>query len=774
MYVHRGDGAIEVETSRLRLHLDLDTLSLDVASPEGGTRLAGARAAVDSGGQLLYGERTLVDGYGDLRSRAGLATRIDIRSRSARALELRLELDVAEEWPGLSVQLSVTNRGDEAIPIRRLLPLRFDVEEEGGEVAFPFPAEELRFFRMGYQSWTPAGYVRLTEREPHPRLAFVRRIHQGPFTPAPRRGLHVSDFVTTLRSPAAPALTLGFTSHHNYLTHVTLRNRGPEVRSLETVVATEDRSLAPGDCVQGERLWIGIDSVGSDGLATWAERTGRDMDAPVPARVGTGWCSWYQFFTRVTAADIERNVKALGPLLTPLETVQIDDGYQAAVGDWLEWDPGFPEGIAPLASTIRSAGFRAGIWLAPFLVSRASRVARKHPDWLLCSEQGRPVVADINPNWKGVICYALDPTHEEVRAWLTEVVSTLRRAGFDYLKLDFLYAGALPGRRADPTKPVAAAYREAVAEMRRAVEPEPFLVGCGAPLGPSVGLFEAMRIGADVAPKWRSRAEDAVTGLPAAASARNAVRNVLARAPLHQRLWINDPDCVLLRDRSTRLSEDEVRTVAASALVSGGLLLISDDLANLSASRRELLERLIPPLGRTPDVGPTSGTVPEMLIQSFPDGSRLVLVVNLGDGERSTEVPLTALGLSAPIHVYDVWEDRLRTVHEEGIRIGPLAPHASALLRLTPMDGRPRVVGSTLHLSGGAVEAERIRVDGPDGVRLRLQVPSPRRGRVLVDPGSGRPVATHVELSGDLELSVAGVQTHVRPAEGEKQQGETE
>jgi alpha-galactosidase len=773
VHVRRDDGAIEAETSRLRLRLDLDTLGLDVRSAQGATRLIGARAAVDSGERLLYGERTLVDGYGDVRSRAGLATRIDLRARGARSLELRLELDVAEEWPGLSLQLSVTNRGDHAIPIRRLLPLRVDVEE-GGEFAFPFPAEELRFFRMGYQSWTPAGYFRVTEQQSRPRLGFLRRLHQGPVTPAPQRGLHVSDFVTTLRSPGTPALTLGFTSHHRYLTHVLLRSRGAEVRGLETAVAMEDRWLAPGDCVQGERLWLGIDAAGSDGLAEWAERTGREMDAPVPARVGTGWCSWYQFFTRVTAADIERNVKALGPLLTPIETVQIDDGYQAAVGDWLEWDSGFPEGIAPLAATIRSAGFRAGIWLAPFLVSRASRVAREHPDWLLRSAKGRPVVADINPNWKGMVCYAVDPTHEEVRSWLAEVVSTLRGAGFDYLKLDFLYAGTLAGRRADPTQTLAAAYREAIAEMRRAAEPNPFLLGCGAPIGPSVGLFEAMRIGPDVAPRWRSRAEDAVVGLSAAPSARNAVRNVLARAALHQRLWINDPDCVLLRDRSTRLSEDEVRTVAAAALTSGGLLLISDDLANLSASRRELFERLIPPLGRTPDTGPASGAIPEVLTQSFPDGSLLVLVTNLGEKPRKPEIRLSTLGLSAPIHVYDVWQDRLETLHEGELRIGPLAPHACALLRLAPIDGRPRVVGSTLHLSGGAVEAEGIRVEGPDGVSLRLRVPSPRRGRVLVDPGSGRPVATHVEFSGDLELSVSGGQTQPAGASTTKQQGETE
>ena len=30
-------------------------------------------------------------------------------------------------------------------------------------------------------------------------------------------------------------------------------------------------------------------------------------------------------------------------------------------------------------------------------------------------------------------------------------------------------------------------------------------------------------------------------------SVRNALQNVLCRLPLHQRWWINDPDCLLLR-----------------------------------------------------------------------------------------------------------------------------------------------------------------------------------------------------------------------------------
>jgi alpha-galactosidase len=761
VHVSRGNGTIRVETERLRLALELDTLSLDVESSDAATRIRGIRPAVDRSQGLLFGEKGLADAHEESAFHGDAAVHIEARARTGNGLELQIEIWLAEDWGGFVMQLSVTNRGSLPAQIGRLLPFHLALDK-GGSLTLPFPSKSLRFFRMGYQSWSPAGYHPLTARAPRPRLPFVRHMHQGPFTPSPRRGLQVSDFVTTLRSPSSPGITLGFTSHRSHLTHVALRNRGSELLALEAAVATEEHPLGPGERLEGERLWVGLDGPDREGLAEWAERTGREMETPVPAPVGTGWCSWYQFYTRVTAADVERNVDALASRV-PLETIQIDDGYQAIVGDWLEWAPGFPDGVAPLAARIRSAGFRAGIWLAPFLVSRASRVAREHPDWLLRSKGGRPVLANVNPAWKGVLCYALDPTHPEVKPWLGEVVRKLRKDGFDYLKLDFLYAGALPGSRYDPTQPLAAAYREAIAAIREAAQPDPFLLGCGAPLGPSVGLFEAMRIGADVAPKWRARAEDALAGLPVAPSARNAVRNVVARAPLHQRLWINDPDCVLLRDRKTQLSEAEVRTVAAAALVSGGLLLLSDDLGNLSNSRKRLLDRLLPALGTAPELAPLGVEELDSLLQVLPDGSRLLLVVNFGEAQQTRTVQLSALGIDAPTHVYDVWEDCYRGIARSEFQIGPLGAHACGLVRLTPADGHPRMLGSTLHLSAGSQEVAWIRPAEEGGARLRLEVSGRRRGRLHVDPGSGPPVVTQVEGSAGLELSVAAMQIQESP-----------
>ena len=57
----------------------------------------------------------------------------------------------------------------------------------------------------------------------------------------------------------------------------------------------------------------------------------------------------------------------------PLDIFQIDDGFTPEMGDWLDVKPQFPRGMAPLLADIAAAGFRPGLWIAPFLVGNRSR-----------------------------------------------------------------------------------------------------------------------------------------------------------------------------------------------------------------------------------------------------------------------------------------------------------------------------------------------------------------------------------------------------------------
>ena len=82
-------------------------------------------------------------------------------------------------------------------------------------------------------------------------------------------------------------------------------------------------------------------------------------------------------------------------------------------------------------------------------------------------------------------------------AWLAELAQTaVQQWGYRVLKLDFLYAAALPGVRHDAGATRAQALRRGLQAIRDGAG-DAFLLGCGCPFGPAVGLVDGMRIGLD-------------------------------------------------------------------------------------------------------------------------------------------------------------------------------------------------------------------------------------------------------------------------------------
>ena len=61
----------------------------------------------------------------------------------------------------------------------------------------------------------------------------------------------------------------------------------------------------------------------------------------------------------------------------PLDIFLIDDGFTPEMGDWLDVKPQFPHGMAPLLADIAAAGFRPGLWIAPFMVGNRSQTLRR-------------------------------------------------------------------------------------------------------------------------------------------------------------------------------------------------------------------------------------------------------------------------------------------------------------------------------------------------------------------------------------------------------------
>ncbi|CAE8651154.1 unnamed protein product, partial [Polarella glacialis] len=329
------------------------------------------------------------------------------------------------------------------------------------------------------------------------------------------------------------------------------------------------------------------------------------QQAPCCKPQPVGWCSWYCYGPKVNeelmldSLDHLVSMKQSGEL--PFNLFQLDDGWQSAWGDWLSPNLSrFPQGLQPLADRARKAGLVPGLWLAPAACIARSEVARSHPDWLLRDTRGRPVTCGFTA--PGLWMLALDITNPEVVAHVKNVIHTIvNQWGFAYIKCDFLHCAAMPGaRRFDPTVSRAEALRRLMEAIRQAAGSSTFVLGCGAPLGPCVGLADAMRISADTAEHWLPKGPDLPgtrwffakdqTNLP---SARNMVRNTFARMPMHGSLWINDPDCLILRDE---VPLQEAQALATVAALSAGSLIFSDFVEKVPQERLALLKALLPPL----------------------------------------------------------------------------------------------------------------------------------------------------------------------------------
>src|SRR6185369_8466191 len=117
-----------------------------------------------------------------------------------------------------------------------------------------------------------------------------------------------------------------------------------------------------------------------------------------------------------------------------------------------------------------------------------------------------------------------------------------------------------------------------------------------------VGVAYNISIGPDVAPFWTNWISRRLLRDRHGVSTLNAIRNVLTRAFMHRRLWLNDPDCLMARVSETELSTDEVQTLASVIGLSDGMFVLSDNLAALPDERRTLIETAFDLLGGWPEV----------------------------------------------------------------------------------------------------------------------------------------------------------------------------
>ncbi len=687
---------------------------------------------------------------------------------------------------GLYAWLEFVNRRREQVQLDELRVLQLEAAH-GAQMHLGAPPLDWRFYQNGWQSWS-AAFVRAVGDGVHsdPATEEYRLKHQPHLLPTAPKTLSSEWFTVISTPPKSPVngvgapsfadsvhpdrskaavggpqsvvdrppsavggLLLGFTTTGDQLAEVRLQLDGDAFGRLEARVFADGVSVDPGERVTSERLLIASGDDSLTLLDTYAGIWGETMHARIPPPL-TGWCTWYYFYGGNTESDVLANLEHVRAERLPLGTIVIDDGYQTSDGDWTSVDgTKFPHGMKWLADAIRRAGFTPALWVAPFAANEHSQLAREHPEYLLRDANGGTVCSWLHWNEK---CFSLDLSRADVHEWLGKTFGTLSDTwGYELFKLDFLYAGAAPGRRLDPKVTRAQAVRRGLSTIRAAVGDKP-LLGCGAPLGPSVGLVDAMRIGPDVSINWEPYFESDLTS----PSTAYAMRNTLARAFMHNRLWQNDPDCVLVRrrDDDSSLVLNEMRTLVSFVGLSGGAVLNSDNLPTLRRGRLKYLKQVLPSTNRAAlPLDLFEHELPRVFALPVETGWGQWLVagiLNWDDKTTATELALADLRLEPEVdyHVFDYWRRRYLGIARNHITLARHQPHETRLLLFKPVSDRLGLLTTTFHIAQGLSEVKSVadRQDaGSETLCVTLEKQGVQNGEVwFAVPGMRKVVAARV------------------------------
>lgn len=281
-----------------------------------------------------------------------------------------------------------------------------------------------------------------------------------------------------------------------------------------------------------------------------------------------GYSSWYNHFEKINEGILVENLSAVDK--EHFNLFQIDDGYESAVGDWKVCDKEkFPNGLRKVVEKIHEKELMAGIWVAPFVAQEGSKLLENHPDWFKKDEEGKMI--KCGSNWGGF--YALDFYKDAVRNYVKECLLFFKDMGFDYFKLDFLYAVSLPTYEGKNRSQVACeAYR-----FLREVLGDSKILGNSCIMAPAFGVFDFVRIGPSITMEWddswlmrkmhRERN-----------STKHAVLNTISRSIFNGKVFLNDPDVFLLR-KDIGLDYDQKKSLATINALFGSVLTTSDDIS---------------------------------------------------------------------------------------------------------------------------------------------------------------------------------------------------
>ena len=623
----------------------------------------------------------------------------------------------------------------------------------------PTNLEKISWFKNGFQSWSPCNLLFGDEKDvmgPTTEVFNLTLDNQDYHI----RGRFYSEYNTVITDLTSEnSLIIGFVTNKDQFTRIIMDyTNAIDLKLLTAFGCMDGVTFSDSTIDRSETLFIGCkaQNQGYYGLIDYSKVVHATIKNSLITEIPVGWCSWYYYFTNITENEMVENLNFFDKNKDiPIDFIQLDDGYFTKIGDYLSIDEKkFPSGLDYLFSQIKRKGFKSGIWTAPFFAIRTSKLFKNHRNWFLTKNQ-KPL--KVHFNWNS-FQYALDLSRDDVLKYLSELYTKFYRINdnlkMDFFKIDFLHAAVPYGANYNNKSLTRAQILyQGVKRIRETITSQAFLLGCGAPLGPCIGLVDGMRISGDTAPIWDAGYSEQYSndkGIEKI-SLKSALVNILYRSFMHKYIWINDPDCLMIRRRDTELNLDEIRLQITIFGLSGGQILISDDMTKLSKAEINDAKLLIPPYnpqGFDPIViDAFRSNLPTIYMLETREiiGHRfLVAIVNWKDEYETKKIQLSEiLGRNRDFEkkylVFNFWEKKSLGVFQlnDTFEFLQIPSHSCAYFNIIPLhkdySNEVIFVSSDLHISQGCYEIKKFEsLENDFGFSLKINLPGMRVGSIYL------------------------------------------
>lgn len=569
---------------------------------------------------------------------------------------------------------------------------------------------------------------------------------------------------------------------------------------MEAVCNFSDYELLPNSTQKSETFRLSADSSYDKCMKYWADDVVKYYKPsfrtePALGVLGETWCSGLVGDYSYQEMAL-RNAKAVSERLKGFNVeyfwVSISNLKDRVPGNWLECEyKQINSGIDGLSKDLQKFDIKLGLWMAPFWIPDRFSTQAEEQETQLLKRDGKPIKDVLNwcrglsakyPVGERLNFYCRDGSSKDAEEYMKKVFTEYRNAGVRYYMIDFLRDGA--GELYGPTSEYDSSfyyneyedrskiagtetYRNLLKVIRETVGEDTYIVSSTGPTFANLGLVDGSRTGPDIG-EGRAAIPD-YSSYPGTFNLHNietlktSCMNMASVYHLNGKFYHCDSFNVVTVDKPVPVSEAQITISLASLFESP--MMIGDPVFSLSEDRLRMLKKALPQNNVEETAIPLDlfsteiGECPNIYylpIERHWGKYGILGLLNVSDKTKSYSVDMKKLEFECDCVLYDFWNERYLGI-KNGIQNFDVPPYSIRIIRITPYEGRPQLIGTDMHVLQGAVEIVHTDFED-DTLTIGCTRPMGESGVVtILSPASYIPKkydGLHVSKVNDTDLCV--------------------